>query len=335
MPWVIEKQGTEWCVYLEGPDGGAVGETLGCHGSEDEAKKQQAALYAAEPDAGRTTVRVTQAHGGVERRDFALSDVQIRADAASGQPVVEGYAAVFDTLSVPLFEWELGRFREQVTRGAFAKTLREQNVPLLVQHADLPLATTGARTLRLTEDGQGLHFYSVLDAGDPDVQRLLPKMRRGDMNKGSFGFIPVRDSWDDNARPRTRTLHEVKLLDVAIVHTPAYPATDAHVRSALAATGLDAENIAELLARVRRGLTLDPGDVTLLRHLIEVCQRCITDASAPPLTALLRATTPPTTPEQTLHLGDVAQPAAASLRAPEQLLHSRAWYSEQLARMGA
>jgi len=204
---------------------------------------------------------------GIERRDLLTVDVELRVDGESGAPTVEGYAAVFDSLSEVIFEWDNGRFREKVAPGAFAKTLREQNVPLLVEHANLPLATTGSGTLLLAEDGKGLRFSSILDPTDPDVQRLVPKMRRGDMNKTSFGFIPIRDSWDAKAKPRLRTLHEVRLVDVSIVARPAYSATTAKVRAELMEAGLDPELLTELLVRLRRGLPLDEEDTALMLTL--------------------------------------------------------------------
>jgi hypothetical protein len=51
MPWVIRKENDTWAVYKEGPDGEPVGDALGTHASEAEAKEQMAALYAGEPGA--------------------------------------------------------------------------------------------------------------------------------------------------------------------------------------------------------------------------------------------------------------------------------------------
>ena len=57
MPYVIKHNDDQWCVYKEGDDGESMGETLGCHPSESEAKDHLAALYAnvteAEPEEAR------------------------------------------------------------------------------------------------------------------------------------------------------------------------------------------------------------------------------------------------------------------------------------------
>lgn len=47
MPWVMRKNDSgKTCVYKEGSDGQPMGEPLGCHATEAEAKQQMAALYA-------------------------------------------------------------------------------------------------------------------------------------------------------------------------------------------------------------------------------------------------------------------------------------------------
>lgn len=46
MPWLVQKNGDEWCVYKEGANGDPVGDSLGCHETEAEAKRHLRALYA-------------------------------------------------------------------------------------------------------------------------------------------------------------------------------------------------------------------------------------------------------------------------------------------------
>jgi HK97 family phage prohead protease len=92
---------------------------------------------------------------------------EYRAAALVGSEVkgrtLHGYAATFDS------PWnkrlvEARGYVETIRRGAFRKALgRSDNVPLLWQHErrDM-LATTGAGTLRLKEDGRGLYFEADL-----------------------------------------------------------------------------------------------------------------------------------------------------------------------------
>lgn len=266
----------------------------------------------------------TKQSDGIERRDMLVQDLELRVDGDTGAPTVEGYAAVFNSLSEPLFEYDLGKFRERILPGAFARTIKNQNIPLLVEHADLPLATTRSGTLSLSEDEHGLYFRSVLEPTDPDVQRLIPKMRRGDMNKCSFGFVPVQTDWDPNAsKPRVRVLKEVKLFDVSIVARPAYPATEAKVRKLLTDDGLDVESLAYVLVRLRQG-TLDDDDKILLRRLVELCQPHISET----------ATAPDADPHPSEHSADGTHPVIETTSGPALMVHPLSWYEAELAKLG-
>lgn len=144
--------------------------------------------------------------------------------------VVTGHAALFNVLSVPL-----GGFRERVARGAFAKTVQESDVRMLVQHdAAAVVARVKAGTLALREDDVGLAFEARLNPLDPDARRLAAKLRDGLIDQMSFGFEVIRDSWDteevhdehSDGDTVVRTLHEVRLWEVSPVTFAAYPATD-------------------------------------------------------------------------------------------------------------
>ena len=162
----------------------------------------------------------------LEYREFTL---EIRAD--ENEKKLKGYAAVFDKLSE-----NLGGFREKIAKGAFAKTIEKADVRLLINHEGLPLARTKSHTLALAEDDEGLRFEADLDLTDPDVQRIIPKLRRKDLNQMSFGFYTVSDKWEHPSEKSTkesiRTLLEVDLYDISLVTYPAYPQTSASVRSA-------------------------------------------------------------------------------------------------------
>lgn len=164
----------------------------------------------------------------IEKREFQLTDVQVRAES-DGPPVVEGYAAVFDA------EANIGGyFREVIRKGAFKNALkRGDDVVFLINHDGLPLARTRSGTLSLEEDKKGLKMRAELEPSDPDVQRIVPKMERGDLDKMSFAFGVDQETWtdrdDDNELP-LREITEVRLYDVAIVTTPAYDQTEIGLR---------------------------------------------------------------------------------------------------------
>jgi HK97 family phage prohead protease len=152
--------------------------------------------------------------------------IEFRFDATGGKPKVIGHASVFDSLSE-----DLGGFREIVKPGAFAKSLKSDDVVLLINHEGLPLARNKSGTLRMEEDAKGLRIESDLDPTDPDVMRLIPKMNRGDLKHMSFGFRTITDSWRTDGGKEIRELHQVQLFDVSIVTSPAYRKTSVALRS--------------------------------------------------------------------------------------------------------
>lgn len=146
---------------------------------------------------------------------------------AEGETIkVSGYAAVFNE------EADIGgMFREQIAPGAFADAIKRDDVVFLVNHAGLPMARTRSGTLTLKEDERGLYIESELDPEDPDVRSIVPKMKRGDLDKMSFAFMPTKQEWDDSSDIPLRTITEAQLYDVSIVTTPAYEGTDIGLRS--------------------------------------------------------------------------------------------------------
>lgn len=46
MPWLVRKEGDQFCVFKEGADGQPTGGSLGCHPTEEAANGQRRALYA-------------------------------------------------------------------------------------------------------------------------------------------------------------------------------------------------------------------------------------------------------------------------------------------------
>ena len=168
-----------------------------------------------------------------EQTESEMSEKEIRCGVAveiregqDGEIRVAGYAAVFDE------ETDIGgMFTEVIMRGAFTNAIGRDDVVFLINHEGLPLARTRSGTLRLVEDERGLYMEAMLDQTDPDVRSIVPKMKRGDLDKMSFAFRPVRQKWDDNAKMPKRMIEEAQLFDVSIVTTPAYDGTSIGLRS--------------------------------------------------------------------------------------------------------
>lgn len=175
--------------------------------------------------------------------------LEFRADDA-GQISVSGYAAVFDQPAAIG-----GYFREQISKGAFADAIGRDDVVFLVNHSGLPLARTKSGTLTLKEDARGLFMSAKLDETDPDVMAIVPKMKRGDMDKMSFAFRAEVEEWDETGEMPTRTLKKVALRDVSIVNYPAYEGTDIGLRS-LEAFRTEQKRTGNTPARMRMKLAL-------------------------------------------------------------------------------
>lgn len=162
----------------------------------------------------------------LERRDFK-GGCEIRT-AANGKPIIAGYAAMFNRWSQ-----NMGGFVEQVDKRAFDKTVQEADVRVMANHdPNWLLGRTSTGTARLSVDSRGLEYEVDVNLSDPDGQRALAKVERGDWDGSSFGFRAIRDDWNFDAAPRERTLLEVSLRDVGPATFPAYLDTPTAARGA-------------------------------------------------------------------------------------------------------
>lgn len=161
-----------------------------------------------------------EVRGGAERLEF-------REDKSTGQIILQGYASTYDPYDVhggPA----AGGWVEQISQRAFDVTLANQpDVQLLINHEGTPLARTKSGTLKLSRDRHGLKVWASLDPSDPDVQRLVPKMRRGDMDEMSFAFRVQDQTWDDAYGHRTITELSLQKGDVSVVNYGMNPSTRA------------------------------------------------------------------------------------------------------------
>jgi HK97 family phage prohead protease len=203
----------------------------------------------------------------VETRRVTFNEFELRADKTGDGMSFTGYAAVFNSDSEPL------PFIERIAPGAFNKSLKSRNnIRMYMNHdSSMLLATTRAKTLRLSEDSKGL----LVDATLPDTsvgRDLSVLMQRKDVDSMSFGFtVPSGgDKWSDDGQ--YRELRQIKLYEVSVVTGfPAYSATSASVRSfdALATrTGIDADVLAVAITNLEAGQTLSPDHAALLRETV-------------------------------------------------------------------
>jgi HK97 family phage prohead protease len=98
------------------------------------------------------------------------------------------------------------------------------------RHADVPMASSRAGTLKLSAD-PNLRAFATLDPLRSDVVIARSAVMRGELPQMSIGFTvnKNRDQW--NADYTERVITEVNLMEVSIVRQGANPYTEAAMRS--------------------------------------------------------------------------------------------------------
>jgi HK97 family phage prohead protease len=159
---------------------------------------------------------------------FPLSS-EVRAAQDGDQMTLVGRAVTYGALSS-----DLGGFREVVQAGAFAQSLRTENVIMDFNHNDrtaIPLGTTDAGTLILTDGQFGLDFRCKLDPNQEAHRSLYSSVKRGDVSKCSWAFnVDGRDGEEFRvARDEKgisynqRVVKRAHLYGISAVMRPAYP----------------------------------------------------------------------------------------------------------------
>lgn len=171
---------------------------------------------------------------------FLTRELRI-ARTATGAPSLEGYAAVFNSLSE-----DLGGFREQILPGAFQRSLANgADVRCLFNHDEsLILGRSKAKTLTVSEDETGLYFRC--DLPDTAIARdLAISIERGDVDQCSFGFYCVEDDW---AMMDDTPVRSVKVAEV-------FDCLGGHL------SGLFGDQLPDALAVERRETGIDRGEL--------------------------------------------------------------------------
>jgi len=225
-------------------------------------------------DAGMEPPELKSMVGGREERVFNLSEIRVSNE--SGKPKICGHAAVFNTVT------DIGWFREQIMPGAFTNCIKTSDTRALFNHdPNWILGRNTSGTLKMSEDATGL----AVEIDPPDTQLIrdlvLTPMERGDLTQMSFAFQVKTEQWTEskNETPIRSIIEVEPLWDVSVVTYPAYPTTDAKLRSIFQEVGLDYEKLSDTLSRLKRGLSVDQTDFDLIKNTVEVLNNFI---PAPP-----------------------------------------------------
>ena len=212
-------------------------EAFGMEDEDDEDEAEEGESEETETEVEVETLTMPRsADALVEERKAAIRtaervtmDTEIRAvDTTDGSLRIAGYAAMFNREATGL------SFREQIAPGAFKRSLEsDQPVYLLINHDtdQLPLASTGSGTMRLSEDNVGLRMEADLDDSNPNAAALASALKRGDVTKMSFAFS-INPGGETRAEDGLRTLTDVTLYEVSAVTWPAYESSSIGMRTA-------------------------------------------------------------------------------------------------------
>lgn len=184
---------------------------------------------------------------GLERRALSTGGELRVAQGNDGIGTAAGYAVLWNNRT-DIGGW----WTEQFAPGCFTKSLSEADVVALHSHDDArPVGRRSRGTLRLNEDTRGLAFENDLPDTN-DGRDLKVQLERGDIEGMSFRFRARREEWDETVEPPLRTIHEADLIEITYTAFPAYPDTEAGMRSLeMARTERRQHNKSGALARLR------------------------------------------------------------------------------------
>lgn len=151
--------------------------------------------------------------------------VEVRAaENDEGKMIVEGYAAVFDSVT------DLGWVKEVIDRQAFAEA-DMSDIVMKYNHEDsvLPMARTRGGSLSFEIDDHGLKIRANLP--DTTVNKdIFTLIKERVLSKMSFAFTVAKEEYDYETDTR-RILAFDKIFDVAVVDVPAYEETEIFARN--------------------------------------------------------------------------------------------------------
>ena len=179
-----------------------------------------------------------------ETRAGGSVEVEIRGLAKT----IKGYAIVFNRPSQ-----KIGFFVEQIAPAAIDRTLKEGiDLRALIDHQpEEIIGRLSAGTLRVAKDEHGLRV-EIDPPNCPRGENIIEAIRRRDVTGMSFAFHTVQDSWNERVDPPIRTVLDMEVREVSVVSFPAYPQTEAAMRSLQMFRRTAGRSVSDRLAESRR-----------------------------------------------------------------------------------
>lgn len=157
---------------------------------------------------------------------YRSNKINFREKEENEELRIEGYFVVYDD------ETELwDGVYEKIDSRAFDGQLNKDIRALAGHNMEKVLGRTKNKTLTLKSDEKGLWGSILINRDDPEAFSLYQKVKRGDIDKCSFGFIPTEEECVN--RSDGGDLFVVKrcdLIEVSVVAFPAYENTSINAR---------------------------------------------------------------------------------------------------------
>ena len=182
-----------------------------------------------------------------ERRNLTLDDASVDLTDPTGEAAIGGtfvgYSSVFGKRAA-IGNPAKGGFLEEISPGAYTKTIVEADQRFLLDHNPLyVVARRSAGSLHQTQDTFGLMVRANLDYNLSYVNDLAANVRNGNLTGMSVGFrVPEgKDEWTNTMldtrsgklEVELRTIKEIALIENSAVTFPAYTDTTASLRHSL------------------------------------------------------------------------------------------------------
>jgi hypothetical protein len=198
----------------------------------------------------------------MEKRFLELQELRVVMDA-NGQKTLSGYAGVYDSLSQ-----DMGGWKEKLSPGTFTKSLKQNpDIRMFSEHDPKQgiLGRTKSGTLKIDEDGSGLHF-SLAVPNTTLGNDVTESVNRGDIDGCSLGMVVKDCTWDKVDGQVLRTVNDAELDHITVTSSPAYKGTSITLRSVMFPDGIP--EIPEFRSAEPKTRKVDGEDLTFGDFLI-------------------------------------------------------------------
>ena len=161
----------------------------------------------------------------VNNVEYRTSHVKLRERDDNEELRIEGYFVVYDDETML---WD-GVY-EKIDRNAFEGELDKDIRALAGHDREKVLGRVKNNTLTLRSDEKGLWGSILINKDDPEAFSLYQKVKRGDIDQCSFGFIPTEEERESRSNGEIFIVKRCKLIEVSVVAFPAYENTSVSAR---------------------------------------------------------------------------------------------------------